>query len=67
MGRPKKHDDGTESTRLPKWLMRRFRTIATHQDISVPDYIIKVMDAPSRKDFERAMSELPKMTREKNS
>ena len=64
MGRPKKHDEGTESTRLPKYLMRRFRVIAAHLNMTVPDYIISITEAPSRKDFDKAISELPKTTRD---
>ncbi len=57
VGRPKKYDDGTESTRLPKYLMRRFRIIASHLDMTVPDYIIKITEAQSAKDYAKARAE----------
>lgn len=62
MGRPKKHADGTESTRLPKWFMRRLRTIVNNTEESIPDYIVRKLDGPSKQDFERAITELPKKT-----
>ncbi len=62
MGRPKKHVEGTETTRLPKWLMRRIRTIVANTGESVPDYIQRKLDAPSKVDFEKALRELPGKT-----
>lgn len=62
MGRPKKHLEGTETTRLPKWLMRRIRTICANTGESVPDWLIRTIDGPSKKEFDKAIRELPNKT-----
>jgi hypothetical protein len=67
MGRPKKHIDGTESTRFPKWFMRRCRIICAVTGESIPDYILRTMEAPSKRDFDKAMREAPKNVNEPKS